>query len=413
MLALWLSAASYAHALTVKDVRFGTHPDKVRMVIELSDKTDFKVFTLAAPYRLVIDLPHFEWQAAAISKPVGSAVTDVRQGALTPQTSRIVFDLSQPVAVQSAFILPRDRGRPDRLVVDFKTTSAAGFENTKGQSYGTLDGPTTPPQSASITAAIPVIPAQAIQSAMTVPDRKPQSRNAGPRVKPLIVIDPGHGGVDPGAVGANGLFEKKVTLAVAKELGRQLEATGHYRVKLTRSTDTYLKLYQRVAFARKHNADLFISLHADSIAKSNVRGASIYTLSEKASDAQTARLAEKENRADLIAGVDLSVEDEIVANILVDLAMRDTMNQSKFLANTMVGTLGGNGIKTLQTAHRYAGFAVLKAPDIPSILVEMGFMSNRQEAQMLSQAPHQRKIAAALVNGIDAYFRKVRANQES
>ncbi|MCB1556781.1 MAG: N-acetylmuramoyl-L-alanine amidase, partial [Alphaproteobacteria bacterium] len=158
--------------------------------------------------------------------------------------------------------------------------------------------------------------------------------------------------------------------------------------------------------ARAKDADLFVSLHADSIGKSAIRGASIYTLSEKASDAQTARLADKENRADLIAGVDLSVEDETVANILVDLSMRDTMNQSKFLANTVVDTMKGKGLSVLDNPHRYAGFAVLKAPDVPSILIELGFLSNRTEAKMLANAAYQKKVAVALRTGIEAYFQK-------
>lgn len=416
-LALWLCAVSPARALTVKDIRFGTHPDKIRMVIELSDKVEFKAFTLASPDRMVVDLPHFEWQATTISKPAASHITDIRQGALTPDTSRIVFDLAKPVTIRSAFVLPSDQGRPNRLVLDFAVAGPQDVETGNHQTYGRLDSAAAAGAAPAVNQNIQTIPALPAQTAaattMTVPARKPSATAATPREKPLIIIDPGHGGVDPGAIGANGLFEKHVTLAVAKELKRQLEATGHYRVKLTRSTDVYLKLYKRVAIARQNNADLFVSLHADSVAKGDAQGASIYTLSEKASDAQTARLAEKENRVDLIAGVDLTVEDEVVANILVDLAMRDTMNQSKFLANTMVGKLHGGNIRTLDNPHRYAGFAVLKAPDIPSILVEMGFMSSRKEARMLSQPDYQRKIARALVSGIDAYFRKVRANQES
>jgi len=198
---------------------------------------------------------------------------------------------------------------------------------------------------------------------------------------------------------------------MAQELKKRLESTGRYQVKLTRTSDQYLKLYQRVEFARHHQGDLFISLHADSIGRGNIRGASVYTLSEKASDEQTARLAERENRADIIAGADLSHEDEQVANILIGLAMRDTMNQSNFLADTVVAQMRTEGVRVLETPHRSAAFAVLKAPDIPSVLVELGFMSNRAEADQLSRPEYRGQIARALLAGIDAYFEQVRKNQ--
>ncbi|MCB9987785.1 MAG: N-acetylmuramoyl-L-alanine amidase [Rhodospirillales bacterium] len=412
-----------ARALSIDGIRFGAHPDKTRLVVDLSEKTDFRAFVLADPYRMVVDLPDFDWQAGAIAKPVGGAVKDVRQGRLKPGVSRIVVDMAGPVVIRSAFILPQDRDHPHRLVLDFSSANQDEFLQYKGRLLGNLDVDNVTPVMAS-NMAVSSMPQEAGNQAqktiktaggMIVPPHKPPLPDGIPprTEKPIIVIDPGHGGTDPGAVGANGVFEKHVTLAMAKELKRQLEATGRYTVHLTRDTDTYIRLHKRVAYARKRNADLFVSLHADSIDKSNVRGASIYTLSEKASDAQTERLAARENRADLIAGVDLSVEDETVASILVDLAMRDTMNQSKFLANTMVVTMKSSSVKTLENPHRYAGFAVLKAPDIPSVLVEMGFMSNRQEAQMLNQTDYRRKIAGSLREGIEAYFRKVQKNNNT
>jgi N-acetylmuramoyl-L-alanine amidase len=227
-----------------------------------------------------------------------------------------------------------------------------------------------------------------------------------PAEKPLIIIDAGHGGQDPGARGANGTYEKTIVLAVAHELRKQLEDSGKYKVKMTRETDVFIPLRGRVNFARKHNGDLFISLHADSIQNSQVTGASVYTLSDKASDKETQKLADRENKSDLIAGVDLSTQEDDVADILIDLAARDTMNQSKFLANTVVSSLQNNGIRTLSTAHRSAGFAVLKAMDIPSILVEMGYLTNRSEVERLSSPQHRRKIAATLKSSIDTYFQK-------
>ena len=409
-----------AWALSVDGVRFGAHPDKTRLVVDLSEKTDFRAFVLSDPYRMVIDLPAFDWQAGTIAKPASGPVRDIRQGQLKPGISRIVIDMARPVTIKTAFMLPQDRGKPYRLVLDFIEAGPAEFAQYKGRFMGTLD--VDQPAATAVAASVPPSEAPAAARPVTrvvggviVPLHKPAVPPAAqsPLRKPVIVIDPGHGGTDPGAVGANGVFEKHVTLAMAKELKKQLEATGRYVVHLTRDTDTYIRLHKRVAFARQRDADLFVSLHADSIGKASVRGASIYTLSEKASDAQTEKLAARENRADLIAGVDLSVEDETVASILVDLAMRDTMNQSKFLANTMVVTMKNGNVKTLENPHRYAGFAVLKAPDIPSVLVETGFMSNRQEAQLLSQPDYRRKIAASLKQGIEAYFQKVQQNNNT
>lgn len=414
------SGALPAYALSIGDIRFGAHPPSTRLVFDLSEKTEFRVFLLDNPWRLVVDMPSFEWRVQTVPVPAGGHIRGIRQGVLQPGFSRIVVDMDQAVAIKSVFFLPRDAGSSDRLVIDFSPTSEAAFEAEKNKIYGRLQTgentfaektrqpsalqPPPPPPHARTAALSPPVNDPADDVAL--PPRKPA--NADHYEKPLVIIDPGHGGVDPGAPGQGGLTEKNVTLAMAKELKRQLEATGQYKVKLTRDNDTYLRLHQRVNFARSNEGDLFISLHADSIGKSNVRGASVYTLSEKASDTETEMLAMRENRADLIAGVDLSSEDEVVVNILVDLTMRDTMNQSSFLANTVVSTLGNSGITVLENPHRSAGFAVLKAPDIPSILIEMGFMSNTGDAQMLSSSSFQQKMARALVGSIDAYFARIR-----
>ena len=411
-----------ALALDIQKVRFGMHPDKTRMVVELNQKSDFRAFILPRedkkPYRLVIDLPPFEWQAGTISKPPKTTILDVRSGTLKPGIMRIVVDLENAAQIQKAFLLPATNSKPNRLVVDYKTISANQFANTQRKTFGTLRVDSKklslPKQTAEKQTKI-----KTSSSGIVIPPRKPRtvikptqtpSKFRTPLRKPLIVVDAGHGGVDPGAIGANKSREKIITLAAAKELKKQLESTKRYRVVLTRSNDKYLKLYKRVAVARTKDADLFISLHADSIGKSNVRGASVYTLSDKASDAQTAKLAARENQVDLIAGVNLSHEDKDVANILIDLAMRDTMNQSNFFANTVVSKMRSHGIRTLEKPHRYAGFAVLKAPDVPSVLIEMGFMSNKREAQLLATKDYQRKIASALTDSIDAYFTKVQKN---
>jgi N-acetylmuramoyl-L-alanine amidase len=225
-----------------------------------------------------------------------------------------------------------------------------------------------------------------------------------PNAKPyLVVLDPGHGGVDPGAIGRSGVYEKDVALATARELARQLEATRRYRVKLTRSTDEFVPLYGRVVRARAASGDLFLSIHADALPNASMRGASIYTLSEQASDKEAAALAARENKADLIAGIDLSRHEPAVSEILIDLARRQTNNLSIRLAHELVTELG-HDVRLLTNSHRSAGFVVLKAPDIPSALVEMGCLSNKIEEKLLQRASYQRKVAGGLVRSINDYF---------
>ena len=218
-----------------------------------------------------------------------------------------------------------------------------------------------------------------------------------------MVLDPGHGGADPGTIGASGVYEKTVTLATAKELKKILIKSGSYRVVLTRNGDSFMRLSNRVAVARTAAADLFLSLHADAIKKRNVRGASVYTLSETASDAEAAALAAKENKADIIGGVGLEDESEEVTSILIDLVQRETMNLSAGFANLALPELGKH-VKILRNGHRFAGFAVLKAPDVPSVLVEMGYLSNRRDERMLANEKGRRPIAEALARAIDRYF---------
>ncbi len=371
-------------------MRFGIHGDKTRMVLDMDAPADFSTFMLSDPYRMVIDLPAFEWRAGEVQSPQMAGVLATRHGNLKDGISRIVFDMNRPVSIQQAFTLPSGSGKPNRLVIDFANASPQIFAQTQNKIFGTLDSG-----------------AQTVSESTAPPSPPPPPSSK----KPLIIIDPGHGGIDPGAIGTDNLREKDIVLKIAKELKKQLEASGQYNVKMTREDDKFIKLADRVKFARKHSGDLFVSIHADSMPKSTAHGASIYTLSEKASDAQTARLAARENKADLIAGIDLNVEDKDVVNILMDLAMRDTMNQSKFFANTVVANMQANKVETLQTPHRSAGFAVLKAPDIPSVLVESGFMSNPSEVRALNSEPYRRKLAATLKDGIDTYFDQVRKNQ--
>jgi len=224
-----------------------------------------------------------------------------------------------------------------------------------------------------------------------------------PPTRRTVVLDPGHGGIDPGAIGVTGAYEKEITLSTVELAASLLEATRRYKVVLTRRDDEFIALEDRVARARAARGDLFLSVHADAIPDSDVRGASVFTLSEHASDAEAAALAQRENRADLIAGIDLSRHTPEVSSILLDLARRQTNNQSIVLARKLVAELGRD-VRLLNNSHRSAGFVVLKAPDIPSALVELGCLSNRDEEKLLRLATYQKKLATTILRSVNDYF---------
>jgi N-acetylmuramoyl-L-alanine amidase len=234
-----------------------------------------------------------------------------------------------------------------------------------------------------------------------------RTRRATRERRRTVVIDPGHGGQDPGTVGLHGEYEKDIVFAAAEVLARELERRGRYRVVLTRTGDVFVPLHERVERARAARADLFLSLHANAVADRRVRGLSVFTLSETASDRRAAKLAEAENAADLIAGIDLSAQPPDVGRILFDLARRQTDNLSIRLARRLVSELRPQ-VVLLENAHRSAGFAVLKAPDIPSALIEIGCLSNPVEAELLARPRYQRKLAVAIAHGVDVFFEKNR-----
>lgn len=414
----------------VEGIRYGLNAGKTRIVIDLNRKTDFRAFTLADPPRLVIDLPQAEWKIPR-SRPVtaGDVIKSYRSGDLDRNLTRIVFDLRKTAVIAGAFVLEKSGTARDRVVIDLSPASENLFRAALERVYGnkTLGGaalssapaPVTAPAANSLAAARNEAVARAVPAPETVapevPVRKPVTPPPAGRAaerKYVIVLDPGHGGADPGAVADNGMHEKVITLAVARELRRQLEETGRYRVVMTRDRDVQIRLRDRLDMARKERADLFISIHADKIQRRDVRGASIYTLSRTASDAETARLAERENTAGVVAGVDLGSESQEIAGILLDLAMREKMNESSLLARFLEDAFRRKSVRLLPNSHRSAGFAVLKAPDVPSVLIETGFLSNPAEVKLLTSAEFQRRISSAVVDGVDAYFRKIRALQK-
>jgi N-acetylmuramoyl-L-alanine amidase len=368
------------------EARTGVHTDQTRFVLELSEKVEFRVFALADPFRVVIDLPRVEFKLPANAHVAGvGLIKGFRYGLYRPGTSRIVLDVDGPVAIRKSFLLPPRGNYPYRFILDLEPSTREALAKRRR----------LPPLAARATLAPPLNPSL-----------KPQKKRQGANRKKLIVVDPGHGGVDPGTLSVSGVREKDITLAMAREVKRRFEASGRYRVVLTRKTDVFLRLRERIIIARDIGADLFMSLHADSLRNHKVRGASVYTLSETASDKEAGRLAAKENKADIIAGEDLSGHDAEVAHILIDLTQRETMNTSVRFAKVLVKEMG-RAIRLLRNTHRFAGFAVLKAPDIPSVLVEMGYLSNRQDERLLRSPKHRAKIANAMILAVDRFFAEV------
>ena len=397
---------SFAGQPHVSDVRVGQNSSRTRVVLELDQAVKFDVFTLHGPYRVVLNLPAVGWTLNPATLPENKGVlARMRYGLFTPTSSRMVLDVNGPVKVEKSFLLKTVDGKRWRLVLDLIATTETEFlealaaKRSKDRNdLAALVARTA--KSTPATASVPAIapPAPSRETASVLPPRKPAAPG-----KRIIAIDPGHGGVDPGTIGIGKTYEKNVTLAMARQLKKTLEATGRYKVVMTRSRVIFVRLRDRVAVARDAGADLFISVHADSVVNRKTRGLSVYTLSEKASDKEAAKLAAKENKADLIAGIDLSTESTDVTSILLDLAQRETMNQSALFATDLVKELRRE-VKLLRNTHRFAGFAVLKAPDMPSVLVEAGFLSNRQDERNLLSTKYRQGLANAILRGVDRHF---------
>ena len=402
LLVLLVGGAEAAAKPAITDARLGIEPGLTRVVISLTERSDFRVFTLADPYRVVIDLSEVDWKVPSGTKLQGQGlVAGMRYGLFKAGTSRVVLDLMQPSEVARAEFVPATNGQPLRLLIDLRPVPDTQFRaqlTTGAITYSSIASiaPATKPTAPRSTTGAGGTGALGGSAAAKQPIEEPK------RGKPLIVIDPGHGGIDPGAIGAS-ITEKQLTLAVAKALKKELEDTGNFRVLLTRTTDVYIPLRDRFGLAREKGADLFISLHADSHNNPLTRGASVYTLSEKASDSEAEALATKENKSDIIAGVDLSKQSNAVTDILIDLAQRDTKNMSTRFATLLVRELKEQTM-LLGNTHRYAGFAVLKAPDVPSVLIEMGYISSSKDEALLSNTEHQRRLARAVRQAVENYF---------
>ena len=370
--------------------RIGEHQDRTRLVIELSDPVNLRAFALANPDRVVIDMPEVVWRLGAPPRPSGfGAVKSYRYGQFRAGNSRMVIDLNQPVTVSDALVIPPSAGFGYRVVIDLFPTTRPKFDAQAGWPADLKKRESDAEKLAALIAA-------------------QQSPARGG--KKIIVLDPGHGGLDSGTIGVNGLMEKDLALAEGLKLARALRRRG-YTVFMTRDNDTFIPLRQRVAIARADKADLFIALHADSNPDPETTGTSIYTLNDGRSDREASALARRENQSDVIAGVDLSGGNNPVAPILIDLAQRDTRNKSSEFATNALHNLGQVTDLLARSPHRSASLAVLVAPDVPAVLIELGYLSNRGDAGQMNTDSWRAKVADAIADAVDAQFAPLRRHR--
>jgi N-acetylmuramoyl-L-alanine amidase len=372
--------------------------NRTRFVADLTAPVGFTAYVLPDPYRVIIDLPAvaFQLPPEAGSSTLG-LVSAFRFGPVGEGQSRIVLDTRGPVLIEKSFLLEPEAGQPARIVVDLVSTGEEDFAaRLKADEPASLAAIGQAEQT-----VVPKPRPRPGSEATALPEEQPGRKR--PDGRRLVVIDPGHGGIDPGAIGARKTREKDVVLAYGLELKKVLEASGSVDVVMTRSDDRFLSLRDRVRVARENQADLFIAIHADTVRGPEARGATIYTLSEKASDAEAEALAHKENRADIIAGVHLEAESEEVTDILIDLVQRESKTHALVFAKKAVAEMKPVTPFTGKPM-RSAGFVVLKAPDVPSVLVELGYLSSRHDEQQLIDPAWRERVAKAMARAIDKYF---------
>ncbi|AZE92107.1 N-acetylmuramoyl-L-alanine amidase [Pseudomonas orientalis] len=363
-----------AYATQIRNARLWRSDDKLRLVFDLSGPVQYKTFSLTAPERLIIDLSGAglsgDFSQLALKN---SGITSIRSGHFGTNDTRIVLDLAAPMQLNS-FLLPPQEGQGHRLVLDLTRATSAPRQIT------------------------------AEPAPLIAPVDKTH-----PRRDIIVVVDPGHGGKDPGAIGSKGQREKDVVLSIAQLLAKRLKREKGFDVKLVRNDDFFVPLRKRVDIARQHKADMFISVHADAAPRLTASGASVYALSEGGATSATARfMAQRENGADLLGAttlLNLKDKDPMLAGVILDMSMNATIASSLQLGSSVLGSL--QNITSLhQKRVEQAGFAVLKSPDVPSILVETGFISNTQDAQRLVTARHQQAVADGLFDGLKKYFEK-------
>lgn len=368
LLILAVASTAAAGVRTASGLRLGQNGEITRFVLDLSESVPFEVKVLGDPDRAVVLLPEMRFAIEPGAGGQGQGVVRGYRVHVTEIGSSVVLDLARPASVLAAFLIPPRDGAGHRLVVDLK--------------------PQGPVEATSLTQLAALTPPP--------PLRKPAARR-------VIVLDAGHGGIDPGTISAGGVYEKEITLAMAQEMRRRLLATGRYTVVMTRDSDVFLSLGERVRVAREAQADLFVSIHADSLGEKTHRGGTVYTLSQTASDKEAEALAARENKSDIIAGVDFGNQPKEVMSILIDLAQRETMNLSAQFAQVLSAEMGQR-VAMNRNSHRFAGFRVLSAPDVPSVLVELGYLSNPKDEAMIRSPAGRAKFAEALTEAVDRYF---------
>ncbi|WP_085630304.1 MULTISPECIES: N-acetylmuramoyl-L-alanine amidase [unclassified Pseudomonas] len=360
-----------AKAAQIRQARLWRSDDKLRLVFDLSGPVSYKTFSLGSPDRLIIDVAGAEASGDFSQLPLkDTVIRSIRSGRYGRGDTRIVLDLKNPTQLNSFLLAPQD-GQGHRLVLDLVSSAAPA----------------------------PMVPRETLA----------QTSRAHAKRDIIVVVDPGHGGKDPGAVGAKGAREKDVVLSISQLLARRLKREKGFDVKLVRNDDFFVPLRKRVDIARQHKADMFISVHADAAPRLTAAGASVYCLSEGGATSATARfMAQRENGADLLGAtslLNLKDKDPMLAGVILDMSMNATIAASLQLGSTVLGSLAG--ITTLhQKRVEQAGFAVLKSPDVPSILVETGFISNARDSQRLVNPRHQQAIADGLFEGLQRYFQK-------
>ncbi len=365
----------------VVDARVIGDESRIRFVADMTQKTDMVVFTLADPYRIVVDLPEVRF---AIPDDVGATgrglVSAFRYGQFAAGKARIVIDLTEPVKIDKSFVTDAANGQPARLVVDAVPTTRDEF----------------------LAATLAYRQSQGVAAAEKA-DRTLEAPSAKTDTRPVVVVDPGHGGIDSGARGRDGTMEKTIALSFANVFAEKLRNKG-YDVFLTRTDDSYVSLGDRIIFARDHDADLFVSIHANSFLGDAVRGATVYTPSDEASDKMAEEMAASENQSDALAGIDVDGADsDQVKDILLDLTRRETRNFGVVFARHLVDEMGKT-TEMFKVPHQEATFKVLEAPDVPSALVELGYLSNAKDEKLLKSPQWQEKTANSMVNAVDDFF---------
>lgn len=395
------------------DIRIAGDEKRARFIVEIDRRIEVRAFLLAHPNRVVLDIPQTTFRLPAeAAQATRGLIKAYRYGLVMPGGSRIVMDLRRPAKIEKAYVLDGENGQPPKLIVELAAADRASFmqavaADAREAVAVAATETTAATQTAEAAKEVPRADAPKADAAAVNSSPVDPARPAADDPRPVVVIDAGHGGIDQGTQAASGESEKEIVLDFAKALRDRIVKGGKYRVVMTRDDDTFIALAERVRIAQRHKAALFVSIHADALPRggNRVQGATVYTLSDKASDAEAAKLAEAENKADLIAGIDLTEEPADVADILIDLTRRETKAFSSRFARTLVREMRGVA-RLHKNPLKSAGFRVLKAPDIPSVLLEIGYVSNKADLKLIVSESWRSKTVGSVAQAVDLFFGK-------